>query len=66
MARHWISVRMAGLRSHLSLCSRLGGLLGNDVGLVNRGLNNLLFFRVEVLCEVLVQSGLFLLEACRR
>jgi hypothetical protein len=39
-----------------------GGLL-DDVGLVDRALDDLLLLRIEILCEVLVESGLFLLEA---
>lgn len=38
--------------------------LGDDVGLVYGSLNDLLLFRVEILCEVLVEGGLFLLETC--
>jgi hypothetical protein len=39
-----------------------GGLL-DDVGLVDRDLDDLLLLGIEVLCEVLVECGLFLLEA---
>lgn len=41
---------------------RLRSGLGDDVGLVNGALNDLLFFGVEVLGQVLVKRGLFLLE----
>jgi hypothetical protein len=48
------------LRCSLGLSSSLCDL----VGLVNGGFNYLLFFRIEVLCDVLVKGGLFLLEGC--
>jgi hypothetical protein len=35
--------------------------LSNDIGLVNGSLHNLLLFWIEVLCEVFVEGGLFLL-----
>jgi hypothetical protein len=38
--------------------------LGENVGVVDRGLHDLLLFGIEILREVLVQSGLFLLEFC--
>jgi hypothetical protein len=41
---------------------RLRSSLGDDVGLVNGALDNLLFFRIEVLGKVLVKRGLFLLK----
>lgn len=39
--------------------------LGNDIGLMNGTLYNLLLLGVEVLCEVIVQRRLFLLEFYR-
>ena len=48
------------LRCSLGLSSSLCDL----VGLVNGGFNYLLFFRIEVLCDVLVKGGLFLLKTC--
>jgi hypothetical protein len=41
---------------------RSGDLLCDDIGLVDGSLDYLLFFRVQVLCEVLIQLELFLLE----
>jgi hypothetical protein len=41
----------------------LGCSLGNDVGLVNGPLDDLLLFGIEVLGKVLVEGRLFLLES---
>jgi hypothetical protein len=54
------------LRCRRSVCCCLLGLDGgllDDVGLVDRDLDDLLLLGIEVLCEVLVECGLFLLEA---
>lgn len=48
----------------LSLSGCLLGSLDNHVGLMDGGLDDLLFFRIKVLSEVLVKSGLFLLKTC--
>jgi hypothetical protein len=42
----------------LHLCLR------NDVRLVNSSLDDLLLFRIEVLCEIFVEGRLFLLKTC--
>ncbi len=38
--------------------------MGDNIGLMDRSLYDLLFFGIEVLREVLVERGLLLLEAC--
>lgn len=38
--------------------------LRNDIGLVDSALNDLLLLGVEVLGEILIQSGLLLLQFC--
>ena len=43
----------------------LSDLCGNDVGLVDGGLNNGLFVRVEAFGKVFVEVGLFLLKPYR-
>lgn len=59
-----ISVWMACLHCSLGLCSSLRSCLRDCIGLVDRGLDNLLLFRIEVLGEIVVQGGLFLLKTC--
>jgi hypothetical protein len=55
------------LRCRRSVCCCLLGLdrgLLDDIGLVDRALDDLLLLGIEVLCEVLVEGGLLLLETC--
>jgi hypothetical protein len=55
LKRRWVSVSSLGLG--------IGLHLGNDICLVDSALDDLLLFRRQVLGKVLVEGGLFLLEA---
>lgn len=55
-----------GLASCCSGSSSLSCRLSDNISLMDRTLDNLLFFGIEVLREVFVQRGLFLLELCCR
>ena len=58
------TIKLGLLCGDLRCSLSLGSSLRDLVGLVNGGFNHLLFFGVEVLCDVLVQGGLFLLKGC--
>lgn len=53
-----------GLPAGGGSCGSLGCGLGDDVGLVDGALDDLLFLGIEVLGEVLVEGRLFLLKSC--
>jgi hypothetical protein len=55
LKRRWVSVSSLGLGIGLNL--------GNDIGLVDSALDDLLLFRRQVFGKVLVEGRLFLLEA---